>query len=137
MRPDKRSLHAIPVPGHGITILAVDDHEPFRDVLRDVIAAAPGFLLVGEARSGEEATVAVDVLSPQLVLMDVTMPGIGGIAAAREIVDRHPEIAVVLMSVDDLSLHPDVAAVGHAVAFARKRDLRPLMLRELWTTRRG
>jgi chemotaxis response regulator CheB len=50
-----------------VTILAVDDYRAFRDVLRSVIAAAPGFLFIGEAGSGEEAIRAVDVLSPQLV----------------------------------------------------------------------
>jgi DNA-binding NarL/FixJ family response regulator len=132
MEANEQSVRPIPVRDRDVTILAVDDHQAFRDVLRDLIAAAPGFLLVGEARSGEEATRAIDLLSPQLVLMDVTMPGIGGIAAARHIVNRHPDVAVVLISVDDLSLHPEVVAFGNAVAFARKQDLRPQKLRELW-----
>jgi DNA-binding NarL/FixJ family response regulator len=81
MQADEQSIRTTPVRVPDVTILAVDDHEAFRDVLRDLIAAAPGFLLVGEARSGEEAIGAVDVLLPKLVLMDVTMPGIGGVAA--------------------------------------------------------
>jgi two-component system, NarL family, nitrate/nitrite response regulator NarL len=120
-----------------VTILAVDDHEAFRDALRDLIDAAPGFLLVGEARSGEEATRAVDLISPQLVLMDVAMPGMGGIAAARQIVSRHPEVTVVLISVNDPSFHPEVLALGKAVAFARKQDLRPSRLREWWEMHRN
>ena len=115
-----------------VTILVVDDHEAFRDALRDLIDAAPGFLLVGEVCSGEEATRAVELLSPELVLMDVTMPGMGGIAAAQEIVSQHPEVTVVLISVNDPSLHPEVVDLGDAVACARKQDLRPRMLRELW-----
>jgi two-component system, NarL family, invasion response regulator UvrY len=117
-----------------VTILAVDDNEGFRDVLRDVIAAAPGFLLVGEACSGEEAIKAVGLLSPQLVLMDLMMPGIGGITAAGHIVRRHPDVAVVLISVDDPSLDPEVVALGNAVTCALKRDLRPKKLGELWET---
>jgi DNA-binding NarL/FixJ family response regulator len=120
-----------------VTILAVDDHEAFRDVLRDLIAAVPGFLLVGEAGSGEEATRAVDLLSPQLVLMDVTMPGIGGIAAARQIISRHPDVAVVLISIDDPALHPEVVALGDAVTCGRKQDLRPQKLRDLWEGHRS
>jgi two-component system, NarL family, invasion response regulator UvrY len=115
-----------------VTILAVDDNQGFRDVLREVIAAAPGFLLVGEARSGEEAIKAVRLLSPLLVLMDLMMPGIGGTAAARHIVRRHPDVAVVLISVDDPSLDPEVVALGNAVTCALKRDLRPQKLCELW-----
>lgn len=127
-----QSVHIVPSRVGEVTTLAVDDHAAFRDVLRDLIDAAPGFFLVGEARSGEEATRAVDVLAPQFVLMDVTMPGMGGIAAAREIVSRHPEVVVVLISVNDPSLHPEVVALGGAVACARKQDLRPQRLREFW-----
>jgi CheY-like chemotaxis protein len=132
MEANEQSVRPIPVGDRDVTILAVDDQEVFRDVLRDLIATAPGFLLVGEACSGEDATRAVDLLAPDLVLMDVTMPGIGGIAAARQIVSRHPKVAVVLISVDDPSLHPGVVALGNAVACTRKQDLRPRKLRELW-----
>ena len=135
MEANEQSVRSTPVGDRDVTIFAVDDHEAFRDVLRDLVAAASGFLLVGEACSGEEATRAVDQLSPQLVLMDVTMPGIGGIAAARQIVSRRPDLAVVLISIEDLSLHPDVLALGNSVAFARKQDLRPQKLRELWEMR--
>jgi uncharacterized membrane protein len=93
---ERRGVSEVPIEANGssartvsvgvrdVRTLAVDDREAFRDVLRDLIAAAPGFLLVGEASSDEEATRAVDLLSPRLVLMDVTMPGIGGIGAARD-----------------------------------------------------
>ncbi len=132
MAANEQSARSIPVRDRDVTIFTVDDHEAFRDALRDLVTMAPGFRLVGEACCGEEATRAVDQLSPQLVLMDVTMPGIGGIAAARQIVSQHPDIAVVLISIDDLSLHPDVVALGTAVTFARKQDLRPRKLSELW-----
>jgi DNA-binding NarL/FixJ family response regulator len=115
-----------------ITILAVDDYSPFREALEDLIAAAPGFVLVGEASSGEEAVLAVERLSPQLVLMDVVMPGMGGIAAARAIMSEHPSIVVMLMSVDDPSLYPGASELGDAVACARKQDLRPHELRRVW-----
>jgi DNA-binding NarL/FixJ family response regulator len=136
MEANAPSAPTVSVHVRDVRILAVDDHEAFRDVLRDLIAAAPGFLLVGEASSGEEATRAVELLLPQLVLMDVTMPGIGGIAAARQIISRHPAVAVVLISIDDPSLHPEVVALGNAVTCARKQDLRPRKLRELWETHR-
>lgn len=137
MEANGRSVPTSRVPVRDITILAVDDQETFRDVMQDLIAAAPGFVLVGEASSGEQATREIDQLSPQLVLMDVKMPGIGGIAAARQIVSQHPQVAVVLISLDDLSLHPEIVALGHAVAFARKQDLRPQKLRGLWEMHRN
>jgi DNA-binding NarL/FixJ family response regulator len=119
--------------GHSdIKILAVDDHRAFREALRDLIAAAPGFVLVGQACSGEEALRAVECLAPELVLMDIAMPGMGGIAATRAILNRRPKVMVVLISVDDPALHPGAGALGDAVVCARKQDLRPGQLRQLW-----
>jgi DNA-binding NarL/FixJ family response regulator len=115
-----------------VATLVVDDHATFRETLRDLVAAAGGFVLVGDACSGEEAVSAVDRLSPRLVLMDVVMPGIGGIVATRMILNRHPELVVVLISVDDPGLHPGATALGSAVACARKQDLRPEGLSQLW-----
>jgi CheY-like chemotaxis protein len=123
---------ALPVTQTDVKILAVDDHRAFRDALRDLIAAAPGFVLVGQASSGEEALRALECLAPELVLMDVVMPGMGGIAATQAILNRRPEVMVVLISVDDPALHPDANGLGDGVVCARKQDLRPEQLRQLW-----
>ena len=115
-----------------VKILAVDDHRAFREVLRDLITAAPGFVLVGQASSGEEALRAVERLTPELVFMDVAMPGMGGIAATAAILSRRPNVVVVLISVEDPSLHPDASALGDTVVCARKQDLRPQQLKQIW-----
>lgn len=115
-----------------VDTLAVDDHHHFRETLRELIAAMPGFKLVGLACSGEEAVSAAERLSPQLVLMDVVMPGMDGIAAAHEILRRDPNIFVVLISVDDPSLYAATVELGDAVACARKQDLGPNQLRRAW-----
>lgn len=117
-----------------VSILIVDDSGAFRDALREVIAAMPGFVLVGQAGSGEEAVSAVERLLPQFVLMDVVMPGMGGIAAARAILSKHPEVVVVLISVDDPALYPGANDLGGAVECKRKQDLRPNELRRVWET---
>lgn len=126
------ALDSAPGCDEDITTVAVDDHETFRGALRDLVAAAQGFVMVGEACSGEEAIGAVERLSPRLVLMDVVMPGMGGIAATRLLLSRYPGLAVVLVSVDDPALHPEASGLGKAVACARKQDLRPRRLRHLW-----
>jgi DNA-binding NarL/FixJ family response regulator len=121
-----------------VRTLVVDDQEPFRDALRHLIAAAPGFTLVGEACSGEDAITAVETLSPSLVLMDVRMPGIGGIQAARSIAERHPDLMVVLISVHgEEELSPELIEQGHPTAFVLKQNLRPHVLRELWDARQS
>lgn len=131
--PEKTQRAAVLVEPHReIKVLVVDDHAAFRDMLGEMIAAAPGFVLAGAACSGEDALVAVDDLAPEIVLLDVIMPGMGGIAAARAILDNCPGTVVVLISVDDPALHPGATALGGAVACVRKQDLEPHQLRHLW-----
>lgn len=119
-------------PGADIGILIVDDHPGFLTALRQLIAAAPGFVLIGEASSGEEAVRDVENLAPEFVLMDVAMPGMGGVAAAHAIRHRQPTVAVVLISVDDLACDND----GEFVPAVRKQDLLPGQLRRLWEQHR-
>jgi two-component system, NarL family, invasion response regulator UvrY len=117
-----------------VGVLAVDDQPVFLAVAREVVDSTPGFRWVGDVASGEAALDAVDQLEPALVLLDVQMPGIDGIETARRICAAHPEVVVVLISVEKgLATRPEVAASG-AAAFVRKQDLGPAMLRTLWQT---
>jgi len=109
----------------------VDDQQSFRQVMGQLIGATPGFSLVGEARSGEDALAAVEDLKPDFVLMDVRMPGIGGVQAAHTLARRHPQITVILVSVHGPEELPE-ELVAEVAPFVRKKDLRPRMLRELW-----
>ena len=120
-----------------VPMLVVDDQETFREMMRDLVAATPGFELVGEAASGEDALVAIGDLSPELVLMDVRMPGIGGIEATRRVMAGRHDIAVILTSVEPMDqLDQSLEGCG-ATAFARKQDLSPRLIRELWSQRVG
>jgi DNA-binding NarL/FixJ family response regulator len=110
-------------------VLAVDDHRSFRRALRDVIAATPGFEQVGEAASGPEALAAVAELHPDLVLLDIRMPGMDGLETSRRLAAEQPGTVVVFVSVEP-ELEPP-AAVG-AAAHLRKQDLSPRALRALW-----
>ena len=118
-----------------VRVLAVDDQIACREALREVVAAASGFVLVGEASTGEEAVEAADRLAPQVVLMDVRLPGIDGISATRTILGRHPDVVMVLVSVDDPAGEPGVRSLGEAVSSVCKHDLRPQTLRDVWQTR--
>jgi DNA-binding NarL/FixJ family response regulator len=115
-----------------VTVLVVDDQEAFRDAMRELVAATRGFTLIGESASGETAMSAVAELSPQLVLMDVRMPGMGGIETARQLALSHSDLVVILISVEEPELLPLAIRSCGASAFARKQDLRPRVLRQLW-----
>jgi DNA-binding NarL/FixJ family response regulator len=116
-----------------ITVLVVDDQESFRSAMREVVGATEGFRLVGEAESGEAALDAVDELAPRMVIMDKRMPGMGGVEATRILTARHPDVVVLLISVED----PDalLARSSPAAALARKQDLSPRLLRDVWRER--
>jgi two-component system, NarL family, invasion response regulator UvrY len=117
-----------------VRVLTVDDQEVFRGIAREVIDATPGFEVAGEAASGEDALTAVDALAPQLVLLDVRMPGMDGLEVARRLSKNHPETVVVLISVEESVDVPSAAQLPDRVPFVRKRDFGPRMLRRLWAT---
>lgn len=114
-----------------VEVLIVDDQPPFRDVARTLVSLLQGWHVIGEAASGEEAVEAVGRSRPNVVLMDINLPGISGIEATRQIVAACPSVRVVLLSTyqaDDLPA--DALACG-AAAYVRKEDLTPKVLRDL------
>jgi CheY-like chemotaxis protein len=116
-----------------VRVLTVDDQAVFRRVAHEVISATEGFEPIGEAASGEDAFAAVERLRPQLVLVDVRMPGIDGIEVARRLVSDHPDVVIVLISVEESVDMPSAARLGRMVPLVRKQDFGPRLLRTLWT----
>lgn len=82
-------------------VLVVDDHPVTRDGLKNALDLTGELDVVGEATSGEEAIGAVEQINPDIVFMDVRMPGMNGIQATRVIRERHPETRVILFTVDE------------------------------------
>jgi DNA-binding NarL/FixJ family response regulator len=113
-----------------VGVLVVDDQDLFRKAMRDLVCATPELVLVGEAESGEAALEAVETLSPRMVIMDKRMPGIGGVEATRMLSARHPDIVVLLVSVEvpESELMRSCGAAG----FLRKQQLSPRVLTEFW-----
>lgn len=89
-----------------LRILLADDHPIFRDGLRALLATVAGAQLVGEASTGDEAVELAETLLPDVVLMDLQMPGRNGIEATRAIRDRHPQIGILVLTMleDDDSI---------------------------------
>jgi two-component system, NarL family, invasion response regulator UvrY len=115
-----------------VAVLGVDDQVVFLDVARDVVAATPGFRWVGSASSGEEALHAVEELEPEFVLLDVRMPGMDGLETARRISERHPDVVVVLISVEESPTIQTAIEASGAATLVRKQEFGPAMLRRLW-----
>ena len=84
-----------------IRFLIADDHELVRRGLRGMLEREPDFEVVGEARDGREAVELCRSLSPNLVLMDMRMPGMDGLSATSTIKKEHPEIGVVMVTMHE------------------------------------
>ena len=84
-----------------IRVLIADDHAAFRGGLQALLATAGDIEVVGEAESGVDVVAAAGRLQPDVVLMDVNMPGIDGVEATRRIVDGSPHVAVLVLTMSD------------------------------------
>lgn len=91
----------MPEPAERLRILVADDHVLFREGLTALVAGEPGLELVDEVATGEAAVEAALHLQPDVVLMDIRMPGISGVEAARLITTASPHVAVLMLTMFD------------------------------------
>lgn len=114
-----------------IRILLADDHPLFREGVVHSLGEDSGFEIVGEASSGEEAVAAAGSLRPDMVLLDVNMPGIGGIAAAARIAEILPDVRIMMLTVaeDQESLMSALksGAHGYVLKGVSARELREIL----------
>jgi two-component system, NarL family, invasion response regulator UvrY len=115
-----------------VRVWVVDDQASFRRAAVATLAATTQFVLAGEADNGESAIDLTRDGGRGLVLMDIHMPGMGGIEASRRIRDAHPELTVLLMSTYDINDLPDTFADCGAAAYLHKEHLSPDLLARLW-----
>lgn len=110
-----------------IRVVLADDHAIVRAGLRAVLGGAPDIEIVGEASNGQEAIALVEQLDPDVIVMDLSMPGVDGTAATREIVNkgRRTRVLVLTMHAEEDYLVPllTAGAAGYLVKSAADRDL--------------
>lgn len=115
------------IEGEKLRIVLADDHPMFREGLMASLEAVEGFEVVGEASDGEEAVRMAERLQPDVILMDVSMPGMNGIEATREIVRQSPHIGILMLTMfdDDASVFSAMraGARGYLLKGAHKQEI--------------
>jgi two-component system invasion response regulator UvrY len=115
-----------------VRVLIVDDQEPFRAVARMVVEFTDGFEVVGEAVTGEDSVTSARALKPDLVLMDVNLPGINGLEATKQILSEpSPPVVLVLSTYEPDEYAPRAAGAG-AAAYIPKSAFDPEVLAGAW-----
>jgi CheY-like chemotaxis protein len=103
-----------------LRILLVDDHPLLRKILRRTLERHPRFEVIGEAEDGVQAIAQSEVLKPDVVLLDLSMPGMGGLDAARHIQKTVPQAAIVILSVHTEQSYVDQAKMLGIRAYVPK-----------------
>ena len=118
-----------------VRVLIVDDQEPFRMAARMAVDVTDGFELIGEAETGEQGVELAEALAPDLVLMDVNLPGIDGLEATKRILAHSSGTVVVLVlsTYEEEEYAPRATASG-AAAYIPKSSFGPDRLAEAWAS---
>ncbi len=103
-----------------IKVMLVDDHDLVRTGIRRLLEDAGDIEVVGEAGSGETALEQVEAANPDVVLMDINMPGIGGLEATRKLLRRNPELRIIIVTMHDDDLFPQRLMKAGAMGYLTK-----------------
>jgi two-component system invasion response regulator UvrY len=128
----KTAAHDARMADERVRVWVVDDQASFRLATTATVAAMDDFVMAGEYDTGESAIDLIQVGGPGIVLMDIHMPGMGGIEATRRIRAAYPDLVVLLMSTYDVEDLPAGAADCGAAAYLHKENLSPDLLTRLW-----
>ena len=115
-----------------IRVLVADDHRFYREGIRSVLAGVESIEVIGEAADGAAAIEQAEQLQPDVILMDVKMPGTNGIEATRRILRVHPATVVILLSTYRAADLPPEARQCGAATYVHKEDFDPGVLRAIW-----
>src|SRR4051812_28863277 len=115
-----------------VRVVVVDDQSPFRRAMAAVVGATEGFAVVGEAGSGEESITTCSELHPELVLMDVNLPGMDGLEATRQLRALPSPPVVLLLSTYDADAGENFVVESGAAAYVTKSEFGPEWLAAAW-----
>jgi DNA-binding NarL/FixJ family response regulator len=133
----RRGESGVPGPGAPIRLLIADDHPVVRDGLSGMLAADPGFEVLGEAADGAEAVRLAQALQPDVILMDLRMPEMDGVTAIAELARRGVASRVLVLTTYDTDSHVLSAIEAGATGYLLKDAPRAELLRAVRAAARG
>jgi DNA-binding NarL/FixJ family response regulator len=114
-----------------IRVLLADDHDTFRKILRDSLQIEPDIEIIGEAATGEEAIRQAESLDPDVILMDIVMPELDGVAATARISKKHPRARIIAYSMHDSADLLKAMVHAGAIEYVRKDAPLPHVLKAI------
>ena len=120
-----------------IRVLLVDDHAVVRTGFRLLLQSTGGVAVIGEAESGEAACTLYAELEPDVVVMDIAMPGMGGLEALKRLRARHPQVLVLTLSAHDDPMHARRCLAEGALGFLSKRSAPETLVQAVTTVASG
>ena len=109
---------------HTIRILLCDDNDNFRQLLTQYVQSLPGVEIVGEAIDGVDVIEKTELLNPDLVLMDLSMPNQSGLDATKTIKERWPEKSVIILTIYEDTVYKELADEFNADGFIAKSSIK-------------
>ena len=115
-----------------MTIYIVDDDPNFRKRVKSYLFLDPRIFLIGEAGDGERAVYETKMIRPDVVLMDIRLPGMNGLTAAKRIIDHSPETRVIMLTQYDLDEYRQAAYENGVNGYVVKKSMIPQLFITLW-----
>lgn len=120
-----------------IKILLVDDHAIVREGYRRLLESEPGVLIVGEASDGSQACQSARALHPDVVVMDIALPGMSGIEATRRLLKEQPRLRVLIFSMYDDAIYASRALEAGALGYLSKVSAPEVLVKAIYAVSRG
>ncbi len=122
---------------HGVGVMLVDDHAVVRMGFRMLLEGADDIKVLGEAESGEEAVRRFAELKPDVIVMDIAMPGIGGLEAIDRILAKNPDMRILVLSAHEDAMHARRVLKAGAVGYLTKRSAAEELIRAIRVVHQG
>lgn len=118
-------------------VLLVDDHAIVREGYRRLLEGEPGIVVVGEASDASQACQSARALCPDVVVMDIALPGISGIEATRRLLKDQPQLRILIFSMYDDAVYATRALEAGALGYLSKASAPEVLVRAIYTISRG